>query len=128
MPICFVNYIFGITSVIKKEYNPTKITNIIKLALIPWYALNFIICLLFIGAMANPWLFMATPIVAAIQVCTTLIFMTSTSIYDISFMISKMIKKEISCNVLNVFLIIFLLIFGLDVISSIIIYCKFKDK
>jgi len=127
LPICVVNAIFGIISIFKGNYNPLKMTMITKLALMPWFCFNFFICLLVIAGMLNPWLFIGIPIIAAILMCVTYVFMISTSIYAIAFIIRCYYKRKIKVSFINIFSMILLIIFTLDVVASIILFVKYNE-
>ena len=100
---------------------------IVKLALIPWYVLNFYLCIMLIAGFLNPWLMLATPIVAAILICSTYIYMLATSLPDIAYLIRTLIKKKIRIKTSLVFAVIFLFIFCLDIIGGLMFYIITKD-
>ncbi len=115
----------ALVSLIKGTYNPTKVTMIIKLILIPWYVMNFCLCVLIVVGFLNPWLMLFAPVVDCFLICITYILMLSTSIFDIAYFFNRIKKKEIFADALYIFTIIFLFSFCLDVIESIIL---FKNK
>ncbi len=127
IPICIVNVIIALISLFRGIYNPTKTTMIIKLLLIPWYIINFMICCFLVVGFLNPWLFLAAPIVLCILVAITYILMISTSLFDIAYIINKMAKKEIKVKGSIITSIIFLCMFFFDIIGSIILYIKTKE-
>ena len=124
LPIALVNAIMALISHIKGDYNPTKVTMISKLLLIPWYVMNFCLCVLIVVGFMNPWLMLFAPVVAFFLICMTYILMLSTSIFDIAYFFKRIRKKEIFADCLYIFTMIFLFSFCLDVIGSIIFYIR----
>ena len=128
LPICFIGFIFALISLGKCEYNPCKVTMIVKLSLIPWYTINFIFSLLVMIGMMNPWLFLAYPIVAIISIAFTYIYMISTSVYDLAYYFHNVASKKVEVKASNVFATIFLFIFLLDIVGSIMYMFTVKEK
>ena len=122
-----VNLIFGFVSAFYGKYNPILITTIIKVLLIPWYIFNFIFGLCVIGVLANPFLMIGIPIMLFLLVGSTYLLMISTSIYNISFMINKLIKREIKVSPGKIILLVLLCFFISDVVSAIVMNCLYKD-
>ena len=127
LPLCLVNAIFAVISLIRGSNNPSKTTMIVKLALIPWYIINFMICCFLISGFLNPFLMLAAPIVLCILVGITYLLMVSTSLFDIAYIINKMIRKEIKEKGLIITSLIFLFFFTFDVLGSIILHFKTKQ-
>lgn len=126
IPICIVNVVFSLVSVFKDDANPTKITMIVKLCLIPWYALNFIFELAFTAIFFNPFTFIAIPVVVAIFVLLTYLLMVTTSIADLAYAMRNTTRKKWRIKASTVFAVIFLFVFCLDVIGAIMLYFKSK--
>lgn len=122
LPIAIVNLIIAFISIFKGNTNPCKTTMIIKSVLIPWYVGNFLLGLLVVGVMGNPWLFLGIPFVLSIIVCCTYIFMIGTSGYEIAYFISKMRKKEKTVTAWTIIFLILLTIFTLDLVSAIALF------
>ena len=118
-PICIINAVFSVITVFKGEESPSKVSMVVKLALIPWYIMNFIICICLLSGMLNPFLFLAVPIVAAILICSTYIYMFSTSLPDIVYFINRLIKKKLKINALIIVSLVFLFIFCLDIAGGV---------
>ena len=121
-PLCLLTAITSIVSIFKGNKSPAKTTMIVKLALIPWYVLNFYLCIMLIAGFLNPWLMLAAPVVAALLMCSTYIYMLATSLPDIAYLIRLLIKRKIRIKASVVFAIIFLFIFCLDVIGGLMFY------
>lgn len=126
LPFSLVCLIMSIVGSFKGKNNPTKSTMIIKIILIPWFVINFFFCVLIFAGFLNPWMMLLAPVVAFILICITYIFMLSTSIFDITFVINCLIRKKIEVNAFFVIAIIMLFTFFLDVVASILLYLKTK--
>ena len=126
-PLCLVNAILACVSLGKNNYNPSKVTMIIKLVLIPWYIMNFVICTFLILGFLNPWLLIAVPFLIAFLVFNTYVYMLSTSLFDITYFFHKLIKKEVKIKKVYVVSIIFLFCFCLDIIGGIIFYAQVRE-
>ena len=127
LPFCLASAIISIISVFRKTNNMTKPVMIYKLILIPWFVINFYFCVLTIAGLLNPFLYLVAPLVAGIEISIAYLFMATISLYDLSFIINKKIKKEVEIKASLVISIIMLFTFCLDVIGSIILYCKYKS-
>ena len=121
-PICMANAALSLISIFKGQYNPSKIVMICKLVLIPWYILNFIMCIMLIGGMLNPFMMIAIPIVICIEVIITYVYMISTSLPDIAYFFNRVFRKAISVNGLLIVSIVLLFIFCLDIVGGIMFY------
>ena len=127
LPYSLVCLIMSIVSSFKSINNPTKSTMIIKLLLIPWFIINFFFCVLIFAGFLNPWMMLLAPVVAFILICITYIFMISTSVFDIAFVINCTVRKRLKIGAFSVLTIIMLFTFFLDVVASIILYFKTKN-
>ena len=127
-PICVVNTVFSIVSIFKGEYNPSKVTMIIKLSLIPWFVFNFIFCMYVFAGMLNPWLFIAVPLMLFLSISFTYMFMVTTSLPNVGYFIHCLSRKKMKIKPLLVFSIIMMFIFCLDAIGSIIFFIKTNKK
>ena len=123
-PFYIVNAIFGIIEIFKDSVNPLKLTLIIKIIQIPWYCINFFIIFLLVAGMLNPFLMLGIPILIAISSFITYVYMVSSSIHSVAYIIHKMIKKEMKVKVLTIFALVFCFIFCLDLVGTIIIYVQ----
>ena len=126
-PICIISTVFAIISIFKGKENPSKVTMIVKLALIPWYILNFYLCMMLMAGFWSPWLLWSAPLMLAILVCSTYCYMIATSLPDIAFFFHKLIKRETRIRAPFVVSIVFMFIFCLDIIGGVIFYIKAKE-
>ena len=127
-PICIVNAVFSIISIFKGEHNPSKVSMIVKFALIPWYILNFIICVCLLAGFLNPWLFLAVPIVACFLILFTYAYMISTGLPDVAYFINRLIKKKLKVNFPIILSIVFLFIFCLDIVGGLLFFIQTKKQ
>ena len=85
LPICIINVITSFKSVLNEETELIKTTMVIKLCLIPWYALNFLIGFVFVSIFFNPFMMIAIPIIIVFLVSSTYLIMLTTSFGDIAY-------------------------------------------
>ena len=126
IPVCILNAVVSVKSGIKGEENPAKVTMTAKLSLIPWYILNFAICVVFSSVFFNPFMMLAIPLIVAFSFGMTYILMLTTSLGDIVYFVKKKAKKEGELGAAAVVGIVFLFIFCLDVVGAIILYRQSK--
>ena len=65
LPFCIVNGIMAIISLFKDFESPIKLTLRLNLILIPWYIMNFIICILLSAGFLNPRTFLGLALINA---------------------------------------------------------------
>ena len=111
-----------------KSEDVSKFTLIIKLIAIPWYIANYVMWVLAVLGMLNPILFLAIPIVIALSMTGTYLFMISVSIHNLLPIFYLLIKKKIKLNPLLVIGIIFHFIFCLDILGAIFILINNKRQ
>jgi hypothetical protein len=121
-PVVIVNAILAFIGIFKGLKSPIKTTMIVKLSLIPWYVVNFILGFCFFAAALNPFLLWSIPLVIGIMVCTTFMYMISTNFQVYSYVINKLIIREIRIDALLVWSIVLSFIFCLDIVSSILLF------
>ena len=125
-PLCVVNAVLSIVSIFKGEYSPSKTTMVVKLALIPWYVLNFLISFMVIGGLLNPWLFLGAPIVMGLLASFTYLFMAATSLPDIGFFFNRFARKKVEVTGVLVTGMVFLCFFCLDIVGAIMFHLGMK--
>lgn len=125
--ICLANLIVAVIGAIKGIKNPSKVTMIHKLVLIPWFIANFVLVALLAAGMLNPFLFFAIPVMIGIAASTTYVYMIGTSLFDVAFFVRSLIKRQINKKAPLIVATIFLFIFCLDIIGSIIFYTSSKE-
>lgn len=126
VPISITNIILGFTAFIRKIKIPLKTTMVVKIILIPWYIVNFLVCFLLIAGFLNPWLFLAVPIILSLLIGITYIHLLATSITNICYFIKYHIVNKIAPDGVTIVGIIFHFIFCLDFIGAIILEQKYK--
>lgn len=109
--------------------NPQKISYkfimVSKLILIPYFVINFVQCFLLIAGFLNPFLFLSLIVIVPMLIGLTYISMLPTTIASTFLTISSVSNKKIEFEKIIVWQVLEYL-FVIDVISSVIIYCKFK--
>ena len=127
MVVATLILIFSIISIFKGQYSPSKVTMIVKLALVPWYVLNFIISVCLCAGMLNPFLMLAIPIAIVIMVSSTYIYMIATSLPDIAWFIHILAKKKAKPTPLLIVSLVFLFFFCLDIAGGIMFEVATKE-
>lgn len=126
--ICIANAILSIVSIFKGKESPTKLVMILKLVLIPWYVLNFVMCALVVAGMLNPMLMFGIIPFIAIASTLTYIYMLPTSLPDIGYFIQLKVKKKVAHTPWMIWSMIFMFIFCLDILGSIIFHFSVKKN
>ncbi|MCR5348337.1 MAG: hypothetical protein K6E59_01855 [Bacilli bacterium] len=127
-PLCLLNAGFSIASIFKGEESPTKTTMVVKVALIPWYALNFVFCFLLVAGFMNPWLMLAIPVLVGVLVSVTYLFMLSTTLPDVAFLIRQGWKRRVRPNGLTIVGLVFLFFFCLDILGAVFVHIGGEKK
>lgn len=126
IPVGIVAVVFAILNLTADSQNPAWVTFIIKLVLIPWYCLNFLVCFLLVTGFLNPFLMIAIPLLIAIEVSITYIYMLCSSLQVVSYTIRQIMCKRIPLTPMLVVGIIFSFIFVLDVVGSYLLHTELK--
>lgn len=113
-----VNVFCAFLSVFKDQKNPTKTVLAIKLAAIPWYAVNFYFWIGLASGFLNPFLLIGFPIVIGLGVTLTYFVMLSTSLYSIAYLIRGLKKQMFPFRSAYVPAAVFHFIFCLDVAGA----------
>ena len=127
-PLCLITAGFSIASIFKGDESPAKATMIVKLALIPWYIMNFIFCFVVVAGFMNPFLMIGIPLLIAIMMSTTYLFMLATGLPDIAYVIHRGWKERIKPNGLTITGLVFLFIFCLDTLGGIFLHVGTKPN
>ena len=118
-----INLAFGIAQVSNPKEGMDKTVMIVKLVLMPFFVINFIIGALIFAAFVNPFLFMALWIVIPALCVLTYAEMLVTSSYNIGALIHRIRSKQNTLGELALFIVSQFLYF-LDVVGSIILYVR----
>ena len=121
VPVCIVSFIFAILNMIRSGDSPLKTALIIKLALIPWYIFNLLVCILLLAGFLNPWLMMAIPLLIGVEFAVTYIFMLSTSVHSVLYTIKYLSCRKIKPNKTMTVALVFHLFFCLDIVGAIML-------
>ena len=129
IPICIANIVLSVMSVFKGKNDPSETVMKVKLALIPWYVINFAIGAVIVAIFFNPFMMIGIPVVIAALMGMAYFCMLATSLPDVAQYLRKVRKdkteKLIGARVLPV---VFLFIFCLDVVGSVILYRRNKKE
>ena len=126
VPICVLNAVVSVKSALKGKENPAKSTMVAKLSLIPWYLLNFAVCIVFSSIFFNPFMMFAIPLIIAFSVAMTYTLMLTTSLGDIVYYLKKKMRMDEDVTTATIVAVVFLFIFCLDVIGAIMLYRQSK--
>ncbi len=119
--------ILAITGAVNNEGPVSGITIVVKVLMIPFFAVNFLLWFFVIGGMLNPWLVLGIPVAASIGICLTYGYMLITSLPDIVYTMILCSRNKRKPEPLMVVGIIFEFIFMLDLIGSIMLHKAYKD-
>lgn len=111
----------------KDSNNCIKTTIKVKIALIPWYIINFLVCFLSFAGMLNPFLIMLAPFVVGVECLVTYIYMASTSIHSALYVLSTPQGKD-DKNTKVILGIILSFICCLDIVGRILLLTEFKEE
>lgn len=127
IPICIANVVLSVISIFKGDADISKTVMKVKLALIPWYALNFAMCFIIVALMLNPFTMVGIPVVVALLLVGTYLCMAITSLPDLAYYLRRVfIKREEPIASNRVFTVVCLFIFCLDVIAGIVFHRQNK--
>ncbi|MBP5775002.1 MAG: hypothetical protein J6W36_04840 [Clostridiales bacterium] len=120
--------IFGIIGTARKEEDPnTRLTVIIKAAMIPFFCINIYLWSVLVSGMLNPFLFLAIPAIIFIGCCITYVYMIMTGMPDIIYMIAFLIRRKKKPNIYMILGLIFEFFFVLDLVGAIFIDKAYKE-
>ncbi len=120
--ISMINIVVALFSLKRPATDISSFVLSIKLIQIPWYITNFILTVLVLVGMMNPFLIFASPIFLILSVFITYLFMLSTSLPLVISTAKSMKMKSSISTVLYILALISLFFFVLDVVGSICIY------
>mgnify|MGYP003294118952 CR=1 FL=1 len=114
--------IFSSINCAKQNANPCKDVFIVKCALIPFFIINFVFCIVGVSAALNPFLFLAIPVIIFIEVIHTYILTISTGIPSVLYSIKAIIKDKNKNRGLIITGIILSFFFCIDAIGALLLY------
>lgn len=121
-----INVIICIVRAAFDHASPYKVTFICKLVMIPWFIINFFLCLLIILGSLNPFLMIAIPVLLVIMVSNTYMVMLAISVPNVIYFLRNFIKNKEELTAWKVAAIIFHFIFCLDIAGSAILLATSK--
>lgn len=119
-------WVFAIIGAIKNENPHTMVTIVVKSMMIPFFCINLLAWVMLVGGLMNPFLLLTIPAVICIGVCMTYVFMLTTSLPEIIYMIIFMIKQKKKPKLFMVIGIVCLFFFVLDIPGSVFIHREYK--
>ncbi len=111
-----------------KAIDYTKYVMIYKIAAIPYFIGNFVLSIMLIGGMLNPFMFVAIPIVAFLLMSITYINMLSSTAIDFAYVLSSLKQKTIKTNPLLIIGLVLEFFFCVDFLGSIFIFVNNKKQ
>ena len=125
--LCIANIVFSVISIFKGNTDLSKTVMKVKLALIPWYVINFVLCFVVVALFFNPFTMLGIPVVIAITTGLTYFLMLGTSLPDVAYCIRKVyVEKTEPLVKPRLITVVCLFIFCLDVIAGVKIYRQNK--
>lgn len=122
-----VNVAFGVSQMSKPKEGVCKTVMIVKLVLMPFFVLNFVICFLITVACLNPCLFMALVILIPVMCVLTFLEMLVTSSYNLGYLAHKIKYEGSTFGELALF-IVSQFIYFFDIVGAILLYIRFKES
>lgn len=122
-----VNAILSVIAIARGDEDHSKTVMKVKLWLIPWYVINFFMCVVILGIFFNPFMIFAAPVGIGILMGTAYFFMLTTSLPNVAHYVRKvLVNKTEQITARRVITIICHFIFCLDVIGAICYYSQNK--
>ncbi|MDE7106514.1 MAG: hypothetical protein K2O22_05055 [Anaeroplasmataceae bacterium] len=122
-----INVGIAFQNIFRDTPSPARFTIIMKLVLIPWYFLNFLVWLLLVGICANPWLMLAVPLVIGMGIAYTFAFLFFTNVYNFSYVIKLVKEKKIQLTKSIILPVVLHFIFVLDILGSMLLHKKIQE-
>lgn len=116
-----IGCLLAIFNIFQKAKNPLTTTMVCKLALIPWYAMNFLLWLIVFAGFCNPWLILATPVVLGIGVAMTYMYVVFTGVHNLSYVIGLVKGGKMQFSAFTIVALVFHFVFVLDVVGAIML-------
>lgn len=122
-------YVLSIITIFKKQVvDSSQFTMIIKFTLIPWYIANFVLWVLLVGGMLNPFLILGIPIIIALSVIGTYMFMFSSTLNNICTIFAELKNKTLNPSGLLIAGMILQFFFCLDALGAIFTFIKCQKR
>ena len=127
-PVCVANIVMSVAAIFKGDIDLSKTVMTVKLALIPWYGMNFAIGVVFVAISLNPFMMIGIPVEIAILAGTAYFYMLATSLPNAAYCLRNVfITKKEKLTASRIVALVFLFIFCLDVVGSILFYRQNKN-
>ena len=106
----------------------TKFVMVYKFIAMPWFIGNFVLCVLLVAGMLNPFLLIAIPLVVSILSSSTYICMIATSAMNVGYVISSWRNKTIRPCVILIVGMVLGFVFCVDFLGAIFVYSNNKKQ
>ncbi|MGN0807206.1 MAG: hypothetical protein ACI4MN_01990 [Candidatus Coproplasma sp.] len=126
IPVVIVSLAFAALNLMMDCRSPAKTTLIVKLALIPWYVFNIVVCVLLSAGFLNPFLMIAVPLLIVLEVVITYIIMAVSSLQIVFYTLRQIFKKRVVVTPMVIIGIVFSFIFVLDIVGSYLLNKELK--
>ena len=126
IPLCLASIGVACSNFAFDVASPVKTAMIVKLCLMPWFVVNFVICAVMAVGFLNPWLMLAVPALICLEVGVTYLLMLSTGMHTIAYTVRILYKNKIKPDAMTIITLILHLIFCLDVVGAIMMCFKIK--
>ncbi len=122
--LCFANLAAAITGIFKELPAPYRTTAAVKIALIPFYVLNFFIWAILIVGTLNPFFLGVAVVFLVVSLLSTYVFMLATGVHNIARLLKRAWEEK---DVKEVFWIIPHFIYFADVVAAILLWRREKN-
>ena len=122
-----IGLILAIISGIRKEAPATVFSIVLKVIMIPFFIVNFLLWVLILLGTLNPFLIAASPFVILIGAVLTYLVLLMTSLPDIIFTLIELRLYKNRPRGLFVWGIVLSFFFVLDLVGAILLHKAFKD-
>ena len=127
--MAIASYVLSIITIFKKQVvDSTQFTMIIKFVLMPWYIANFVLWTLIVGGMLNPFLVLGIPIIIALSVIGTYMFMLGSTLHNVCTIIAELKNKTLKPSGLLIAGMVLQFFFCLDALGAIFTFIKCQKR
>ena len=121
--LCFCNVLSAVLGVFKNLPAPYKTTAAVKIALIPFYVLNFFIWAILIIGTLNPFFLGLAIVFLIVSFLSTYVFMLATGVHNIAHLLKRAWKEK---DVKEVLWAVAHFIYFADVVAAILLWRREK--
>ena len=122
--LCFCNVLSAVWGAFKNLPAPYKTTAAVKIALIPFYVLNFFIWAILIIGTLNPFFLGLAIVFLIVSFLSTYVFMLATGVHNIAHLLKRAWEEK---DVKEVFWAVAHFIYFADVVAAILLWRREKN-